>query len=446
MCNDLDAYRQAIGSFYSRAYSSVYKKYKSILGFRTWKFIFCLLSILIYIRKFLEICYVSLTSNIYFLLILLILIILDNDVHQNPGPEVQELSIFHLNARSVRNKLAYLEDIASDFSILCITESHLDHNVDNSDIHIDSFSDSVLRKDRNCFGGGLLVYSSHGVCLKERHDLNFDGGELIWFEVLIPNFKLLVCAVYRPPGSDNSFWEKFEYSIEQALNYTHNIVITGDLNVDLLSQSNHRLKEMLPTLGLTNIIRLPTRMGALLDPIIVSDIDIVIDSEVIDIDRSISDHNGTLINIKVTNMNKSSFTRKVWLYKQADYIKLNEEISQFQWEPFLGECDNVDSMAERFTNKYLEMIARHIPSKTIRVRPNDKPWYNSEIRKEIRTRDRLHKILRKKYTTISLQHFKAQRDKVNNMIKHAREQFFLSADELVDSFHKKRSKVILVLN
>ena len=48
---------------------------------------------------------------------------------------------------------------------------------------------------------------------------------------------------------------------------------------------------------LTNVINEPTRMGALLDPVIVSDI--VVDSEVIGVDRSISDHNATMINIKI---------------------------------------------------------------------------------------------------------------------------------------------------
>jgi hypothetical protein len=35
-------------------------------------------------------------------------------------------------------------------------------------------------------------------------DLNCDGVEMLWIEVLIPNFKLLVCVVYRPPGTTES--------------------------------------------------------------------------------------------------------------------------------------------------------------------------------------------------------------------------------------------------
>ena len=77
------------------------------------------------------------------------------------------------------------------------------------------------------------------------------------------------------------------------------------------------------------------------------------------------------------------------------------------------------------------MIGRRIPSKLIRIRLSDRRWFNSEIRKEIRTRNRLHKIARRNQYNQSLQKYKLQRINVNNMIKYAREQFFPSANELV---------------
>jgi hypothetical protein len=45
----------------------------------------------------------------------------------------------------------------------------------------DGFSDQILRKDRNCFGGGVLVYTSQDICVKPRYDLNFASGEIIAF-------------------------------------------------------------------------------------------------------------------------------------------------------------------------------------------------------------------------------------------------------------------------
>ena len=43
------------------------------------------------------------------------------------------------------------------------------------------------------------------------------------------------------------------------------------------------------------------------------------------------------------------------------------------------------------TNIFIEFAKLCIPSKTIVVRENDKPWYDSEIRGNSRKRDRLKK-------------------------------------------------------
>jgi hypothetical protein len=64
-------------------------------------------------------------------------------------------------------------------------------------------------------------------------------------------------------------------------------------------------------------------------------------------------------------------------------VELNNEISEFQWESYLKECTDIDIMSLSFTQKYLEIISRNIPSKMIRVRPSDKPWFNSHIKREI---------------------------------------------------------------
>ena len=44
-------------------------------------------------------------------------------------------------------------------------------------------------------------------------------------------------------------------------------------------------------------------------------------------------------------------------------------------------------MVEEFTKLVLDIARQSIPTKTITVR--DKPWFNNEIRKDIRLRDRL---------------------------------------------------------
>jgi hypothetical protein len=47
---------------------------------------------------------------------------------------------------------------------------------------------------------------------------------------------------------------------------------------------------------------------------------------------------------------------------------------------------------------------------------------------------------RTKKSSTAVHKYKSHRNKVNNMIKHAREQFFLSANELVDTLQRNDSK------
>ena len=45
---------------------------------------------------------------------------------------------------------------------------------------------------------------------------------MLWIEVLIPTFKLLVCVVYRPTGTTASFWDNFDYSLAGHITPVHN--------------------------------------------------------------------------------------------------------------------------------------------------------------------------------------------------------------------------------
>lgn len=102
--NDLTSNECAIGSFYCRAYTRVLKKLIFIfrLGFIDTSIIINFLHS--FNRIFSAASISSDSLNILYILILILLLILDNDIHQNPGPVERELSVFHLNARSVRNK------------------------------------------------------------------------------------------------------------------------------------------------------------------------------------------------------------------------------------------------------------------------------------------------------------------------------------------------------
>jgi hypothetical protein len=66
-------------------------------------------------------------------------------------------------------------------------------------------------------------------------------------------------------------------------------------------------------------------------------------------------------------------------------------MNEINWNEMIGFLNDVDDMVEEFTKLFWGIARQCIPTKTITVRGYDKPWFNNEIRKEIRLRDRLRK-------------------------------------------------------
>ena len=81
------------------------------------------------------------------------------------------------------------------------------------------------------------------------------------------------------------------------------------------------------------------------------------------------------------------FKRRVWNYNRAYFGELNNKTRVTDWS-FL-QNSNINYVTRDFTNKFLELTASCIPNSLVTIRPNDRPWYNSEIKKKnSRHRDR----------------------------------------------------------
>jgi hypothetical protein len=67
----------------------------------------------------------------------------------------------------------------------------------------------------------------------------------------------------------------------------------------------------------------------------------------------------------------------------------------------------------------------------VTVRNSDRPWFNSELRREIRKRDRIRKTAKQYSKQSDIDKYKKQRNKVNNLKKTAKEHFEQHLDTLI---------------
>ena len=380
---ELAIYRAAVGLFYTITHTRLN------LPRSCWNLRLLIQSaktsvVLLFLRCFIK--------NDPFTLYRLILLLIAMDIELNPGPsitDVNSLEIFHVNARSIRNKLDYICDITDTFNVLCFSETHLDNSVQSETLILNGY-DVPIRKDRTRNGGGVMVYVSNLLRYKRREDLEDQILETIWTEIKLRSFNILLCCFYRSDFnvSQSTFINELQSSIEVALDYTPYVILTGDINIDFINLTNSQLCYFLSLFNLTNVIKEPTRISAnsitLIDPMLVSDAGCVLDSGIISVDELVSDHKATHLSVKIPIRLSNCYYREVWNYKNADNDLLNELIDSYDWDLDINNSLIVDEACVKFTNTFSIFCKSCIPSKKVLIRPNDKPWFTSELRYNIR--------------------------------------------------------------
>ena len=358
-------------------------------------------------------------------------------------PELTMDTIFHLNTRSIRNKLSRIMDFADGINILCFTETHLSDDVPTSDLLLDNY-EVPFRLDRTNHGGGILVYIMNGILANRRTDLENDVDEILWFEIILKSSKYLISVVYRPPNTQQQFWSRLERSISLALDETNYLLVLGDLNVDFFQQLPQPFHDMILTKNLNNIITEPTRIcstrQSLLDPILFSDSIVPLEHGTLPVENTISDHEATFAAFKTPTGISQSYTREIWLYSKANIDSLKHDIRITDWNTLLTEVSFVDEACNKFTEETLKIAHKHIPTKTVTIRKNDKPWCNSEIRKSIRKRNRLRKKAIKTKSATYINKYKQERNKVTQLKRKAREKYYLSLEENINHTRSNNPK------
>ena len=154
----------------------------------------------------------------------------------------------HLNCRSINGKLDDVNDMLDRAKpdMLVLTETWLDSSHHKGYLNFKGYkhlrkdrSQEVKQKYKKVGGGGVAVIYRSNLVVKTLTDLNRKDDEVFWIRTKIRNKNYVIGTVYRPEYSDLLEGEccSLEKHIQNALQRSPNVVILGDLNVDLLQPS-----------------------------------------------------------------------------------------------------------------------------------------------------------------------------------------------------------------
>lgn len=361
-------------------------------------------------------------SKILFVLVLLLLCC--GDIEINPGPPSPcKLSLVNYNVCGLKNKLDLIIANLSEYDIIALTESHLTKVIDNSSIAIPGYHEPY-RCDRDIGWGGVCLYVADHIATTRRLDLEHNELEMVCLEIHdYP--KTILMTIYRPPNTTVDKWQLITDVIEQVMDTLpdSNLIITGDLNNDLLQNSQCHLQDIINSFGFIQVIKEPTRpvSNTLLDPIICNKSELIIDSGVLQ--PICSDHIPVYATLRSRIPKHKNFRRNIWDYEKADWDKFENILRGFDWPPVNSSTHGINNYCSMITQNIMNAACESIPNKVVTIRPSDKPWMKNKIKHEMRIRDKLYK--KRKLSEEDLLAYNKQRNYVNKLILNAKNEYSL---------------------
>lgn len=359
------------------------------------------------------------------------------------------IKISHLNVRSLKNREHFLQIkdliLNGDYDVFTISETWLNSTVRNGEISVDGYR--LVRLDRiSKSGGGVCAYVRNSLKIKKLEDLtasSANGFQQLWFSLQHKKLKsLLVCTAYRPPGCPiTCFNEDFVPKYLQALTLRKDIIIAGDLNCNLLSDSleSRALKDLCTSMNLSQFIFKPTRITetteTLIDVMLSSNPVLLKESGVFDI--TISDHFLVfcVLNLKLTKSKPTEISTRS--YRNFNPQSFDEDISRIPWDT-VNIFEQTEDKVDCFNKLFLDVLEIHAPVRTIKVRHSkDSPIITPEIRKLMMQRDSQHKRARLTSNSGDWATYRILRQDVKSKIRQAERDYVRS--ELITNKENKTS-------
>ena len=316
------------------------------------------------------------------------------------------LNIVSCNINSIlaENRLDELKVLIKEASIdiLFLSETKLDDNISVDRFKIEGFNLEQNNRDRR--GGGTMFYIKNNLSYKRNKNIEYKGFGHMCLDLICDKKRYSINGLYRPPENDKSSKDLFLVAMRTILTKlngrsTYTNMICGDLNFGNIYNFNGGLREkpldnegadLFLEYGYSQLIDIPTRYcnlsTSLIDLFFINKTDNVILNAVL---PSIADHLGTLISINCKNFTPKQKIINKYYYNDSNWHELKKLLIDLD-DPNLYDTENKDinEITSAFTEKLILGREKCVPTKTVKIKPFDQPWFTTESRKLLNKRNK----------------------------------------------------------
>lgn len=320
--------------------------------------------------------------------------------------------------------------------LLIITETWLRTDVSDDEITPQGYR--IYRKDRSSRGGGVAIIFKETLQVERLADI--PDLECVIVKVDTGDLKFIVGAFYRPPGTDEAFFDKLNEFLCMVHSCSSNIIVGGDFNVPSViwdtdfpvpsSNAAKRLVDIVLFHDLTQLVKQPTRVqnatATTLDLFFVSNSMLrrVADTNVLD---GISDHKLVYMCINLNDVPKGKREeRVVSVFSRAKDVEILDTLDlHFSRFTLLSECSTctVNNLWCFFKNLVLQCVHDFVPEK-VKIIKNVSPWITMPVVRLGRKANRIRKQHRQNPTPSTMLKLSNVRKELKDSIKEAKDQYY----------------------
>jgi hypothetical protein len=161
------------------------------------------------------------------------------------------------------------------------------------------------------------------------------------------------------------------------------IMLLGDLNADPATLNGVYLKEFAFVNNLFVHINSPTRITERTSTILdqcMSNFPPLVKETCVSPPISTNDHCTIEIKCLFRSKKPRAYKRVMWDFKNANFTQYRSALADTDWTECF-QSNDINVICEQWTSKVLSIAKSTIPNKIVTVRPRDKPWYNSHLRR-----------------------------------------------------------------
>ena len=359
------------------------------------------------------------------------------------------LKAYHHNIASFNKNgpalAAFLKCLNFKFDIICLSEIRkcsvgiIDKEFPDFHIYIDNPTLAkggiALLIRKNKFNNITELDLNDNFNLKNACDCNNCHIENKWLSFKIDNQKVIIGGIYRHPKSN---LDHFNAALKTTINQINDntlCLLLGDININLLHDTDEKVNNYLNNLFEKNFIpciTLPTRItdhsASIIDHIFIKPPKKLLQHKCSsgNIFTDLSDHlpNFTFFNIKTPKINERPYTR---LLTES---KINNFLEKLPTEPSLIEDNDLteaNSSYDIFSTNYLILFNKYFPYlRMSRKSFKNKPHITSGIKVSIKHKNKLYRKYQDNPTKLNETIWKNFSKKTSAVIKKAEQQYYRS--------------------